>query len=276
MNARADLLLGLVPDMPSADYHAIPALGSSGLRQLARSPRHYFGQYLDPRRPIREPTPAMRAGTLAHCALLEPHAVGDRYIQKSEGLDGRTKDGKAWLASVPPGIECVTAEQWQTAMRQADAIRALPEIAALLESGAAEQSAFWLDEATGVHCKVRPDWVSPAGEGVILVDLKTTQDASPGGFPRSIANYGYHLQEAWYSEGYARASGKPVLGFVFVCVEADFPHAACAFMLDDESRSKARSECRRLLDLYAECSSKDEWPGYPDTIQLLSLPSWAT
>ena len=99
-----------------------------------------------------------------------------------------------------------------------------------------------------MHCKCRPDSVNPAGNGgVILLDLKTCQDASAEGFPKSIARHGYHLQAAWYSDGYERASGQKVLGFVFACVESESPHAAAAYMLDDESLDKARAEVRRLL-----------------------------
>lgn len=265
----------VVYGMPSADYHAVPALGASGLRKLARSPRHYFAATLDPDRPPSDPTPAMRAGTLAHCAILEPDTLAARYIVRPDGLDGRTKEGKAWLADVQPGVEVITAEQMLTATRQAASVRALPDVAALLAKGHAEVSAFWLDSETGEPCKCRPDWVAPAGDGVILLDVKTTQDASPDGFPRSIANFGYHLQAAWYSDGFERASGLRVLGFVFAAVESDYPHAAAAYMLDDESLGTARAENRRLLECYEACKSANDWPGYPTDIGILSLPAWA-
>lgn len=274
MNASADvprLQFGL----PSDDYHAIDALGASGLRKLARSPAHFYAATLDPQRPTSEPTPAMRAGTLAHCALLEPDELERRYVVRPDGLDARTKDGKAWLAALPVGIEAVTAEQMTTAHRQAAALRYLPDIASALSNGAAEVSAFWRDTLTGIDCKCRPDWVAPAGDGVILIDVKTTTDASPTGFPRSLANFRYPLQAAWYSDGYERASRKRVLGFVFACVESDYPHAAAAYMLDDESMDKARAENRRLLELYSTCRSANQWPGYPSTIQPISLPAWA-
>lgn len=271
-----DIPMGLLPHLPAPEYHAIHALSAGGLRRLRQSARHFYAAQLDPNKVHGDPTPAMKAGTLAHCALLEPHALAERYILRPADLDGRTKDGKAWLAAVPPGIEVVSAEQMQTAQRQAEAVRALPEVGALLEHGHAEVSAFWLDDVTGEHCKCRPDWVNDAGDGVVLLDLKTTQDASPSGFPRSIANFGYHLQAAWYSDGYERASGRMVLGFVFAVVEAEYPHAAAAYMLDDASLDKARAENRRLLDLYAACKRSGEWPGYPNTIQALALPSWAS
>jgi exodeoxyribonuclease VIII len=136
-------------------------------------------------------------------------------------------------------------------------------------------SSFWFDPATGEHSKCRPDWESPAGDGVILLDLKTCQDASPAGFARAVVNFGYHLQAAHYSDGHAIASGKPVLGFVFACVEAEYPHAAAAYMLDDDAMAKARAKNRELAELYAACKAAGAWPGYVDTIQPLSLPAWA-
>jgi hypothetical protein len=269
-----DIPLGLVPTMPNAEYHALNALGSSGIKRLARSPAHYFAS-IDPAAPKQEATAAMKAGTLAHCALLEPGELYRRYVVRPDGLDLRTKEGKAWAASMPADLELISHQQMDTALMQADSVRSLPDVAALLSRGSAEVSAFWLDEATGVHCKCRPDWVSPAGDGVVLVDLKTCQDASPEGFPKTIARFGYHLQAAWYSKGYEQASGKRVLGFVFACVESDYPHAAAAYMLDDESIDKGHAECQRLLNLFAECRSANRWPAYSTEIQPLTLPAWA-
>jgi PDDEXK-like domain of unknown function (DUF3799) len=276
MSDRDQLPLGLVRGMSSEAYHAIAeAIGSSGLRKLARTPLHFFGATLDPQRPPGKTSDAKSAGTLAHCALLEPDQLLERYAVKPAGLDGRTREGKAWIAEMA-GRQPVTAEQLETAQRQAQAIRALPEIGPLLARGAAEVSAFWIDEATGVHCKCRPDWVHPVDDNsVVILDLKTTQDASESGFARTIWNYRYDLQAAWYSDGFEQASGLMVMGFVLVCTEAEWPHAAAAYMLEDHAMDHARAQIRELLDLYAQCKREDTWPGYVSSIQPISLPSWA-
>ena len=274
MNARTELL-GVIDDMPAEEYHSILAVSAGGLKRLKQSPLHFWGAQIDPAREHGEPTPARKAGTLAHCAILEPHALVERYLIRPAGVDGRTTLGKAWLASVPAGIDVCTADEMATALRQAAAIRALPEIGALLGNGRPEVSAFWIDTATGELSKCRPDWVSPAGDGVILLDVKTAIDVSPAGFAKAVVNWSYHLQAAHYSDGYAMASGKPVLGFVFACVESTRPHAAAAYMLDDEALDRAREVNMRLRHLYAECRRSNTWPGYAETIQPLSLPPWA-
>jgi hypothetical protein len=274
MSARDPLPDGIAYGLDNEAYHALDALGSSGLKLLRRSPAHFFGQVIDPNRPQREPSPAMAAGTLAHCAILEPHELGSRYVVKPEGLNLSTKDGKAWAAGIDADQTIVTAEQMQTAQRQASAVRALPEVGPLFARGHAEVSAFWTD-ASGVQCKCRPDFVAETDQGVILLDVKTAKDADPQGFARAVWNYAYHLQAAWYSGGYAAASGLPVLAFVFVAVEADYPHCAAAYVLDEETLQQARDENARLLAIYADCKRSGTWPGYQAGVGILKAPAWA-
>lgn len=266
---------GLYPDMAPEVYHSIAAMSAGGLKRMAQSPAHFFGLQLDPARPPSEPTPAMRNGTLVHTALFEPDQVVVRYVAKPEGMSFVTKEGKAWR-DAHQGREIVDHAQMEAARAQAEAIRRLPDVAALLSDGRPETSAFWIDEKTGELCKCRPDFVSPAGDGgVVLVDGKTTTDASPDGFGRAIWSYCYHLQAAWYCEGYERATGLKVHGFVFAVVESAWPHAAAAYMLGDDVLDLARRENRRLLDLYAECRRTNTWPGYPNGVNLINLPAWA-
>jgi hypothetical protein len=276
MNARAPLHCGIVPGMPNAEYHAGPGVSCSMLGDMAKSPAHCWALHHDPDRPAREASAAMVLGTLVHAYVLEPDEVGQRYATRPEGLSMATKDGKAWAAQVPAGIEIVSHEQALAAQRCRAAVLAVPELAALLSEGAAEQSAYWTDEATGLLCRCRPDWVHPLLDGrVILLDLKTTTDASPEAFARSVWNFGYHRQAAWYSAGYAKASGKEVAGFVFGTVTSAWPHLAAAYMLDDTAMERGAADCGRLLAQYAVCQASGQWPGYPAGVNLLSLPAWA-
>jgi hypothetical protein len=66
----------------NADYHADPAISASHLKAVMQSPYHYWSRFLDPRRPTVEPSSAMRLGSLAHCAVLEPDELSKRYCDR--------------------------------------------------------------------------------------------------------------------------------------------------------------------------------------------------
>ena len=69
----------------NADYHADPAISASHLKAVMQSPYHYWSRFLNPKRPTVEPTSAMRLGSLAHCAVLEPDelsALDDLYCPR--------------------------------------------------------------------------------------------------------------------------------------------------------------------------------------------------
>jgi hypothetical protein len=266
--------LGVVEDMPFEQYLAADALSNGGLKLFARSPFHHFSCMHDERRPPDRERGGQLEGSLAHCLILEPGEFPFRYAIGPDVATRAAKEWKEFEARHPHHI-CIKPGQLEVARLQAASVRALPDMAKLFETGRAEVTAFWRDEPTGVICKCRPDWVHPVpGVGSILVDVKTYSDASPREFARQVARKLYHWQAAWYTDGYSIASGEPVVGFVFVAVESDWPHAACAVMLDEDSLAMARREIRPLVQRFAQCQHTNTWPGYPTGIEQIELPAW--
>jgi hypothetical protein len=89
----------------------------------------------------------------------------------------------------------------------------------------------------------------------------------------------YHLQAAWYTDGYERASaaaGQPVrvLGFIFLAIENEWPHLTNAIMLDDAGIEAGRRVYRAALDKYVECRRSGVWPDYGHDVKIISLPQW--
>ncbi len=130
---------------------------------------------------------------------------------------------------------------------------------------------FWDDADTGHPCKARADYIR---DDDIMVDLKTTMDASLSEFSRSIAKFGYHRQDAMYSDGFEACFGRPSRGFVFVAVETKPPHAVGVYTLDAESADAGRIEYQTLLNSFAECMESGNWPAYSDNIETIELPRW--
>ena len=272
--------LGLVPGIPIDEYHRSPALSCSGLADFALSPFHFYGRHRDPARPTPVQKDSQLDGNLAHCAILEPLEFDKRYVV-GHCEDKRLKAWRDWVGELEEGEDArepVKPSQAGAAWAMSRSVRAIPDVAELLDAkGAqAEVSAFWIDKRTGVHCRCRPDLVSPVSPGkVILLDVKTFGEATPQAFARQVARMGYHRQAAWYSEGWAAASGDEVLAFVFVVVEPAWPFAACAAMLDEQSVESAQKENEALRARFSECQRSGQWPAFAG-IQLVTLPAWAT
>ena len=116
-----------------------------------------------------------------------------------------------------------------------------------------------------VALKARPDlWV---GDDT-LVDIKTTDDASPEAFTRTVLNFGYHIQAAHYMAMTGAAH------FTFVAVERTAPYAVGIYRLDSEWLQAGENMRRKAITLLHECQALDKWPAYPTSLQTLSCPKW--
>ncbi len=262
-----DFIYGLHPNLSQTEYRGLDAIGKSDLDLIAKSPAHF-------KCAVREETAAMSLGSAVHCAVLEPDRFAVEYVGAPD-CDKRTRKGKEqWDAfeADNAGKTVLTHDDAVLCTSIAESVRSHPRVAQFLSAGQPEVSALWLDSEFQARCRARYDWLTPDGW---ILDLKTTQDASPAGFAKSCANFRYHVQNAWYLDAYQAASADLPAGFVFVAVEKTPPYAVALYELDGEAADYGRRLARRDLARYATARDLDVWPGYPDEIQPLSLPRWA-
>lgn len=73
--------------IPASEYHAIPALSASGMKDLSVSALRFWYLHVNPDRPPREETAEMRFGTALHCAVLEPGEFDKRYCRALDASD---------------------------------------------------------------------------------------------------------------------------------------------------------------------------------------------
>ena len=263
--------------MENAEYHALTSVVSkSHLDLVARSPLHYWARYVDPKRVEPEPTAAMLLGTAVHTLVLETDQFAERYVAAPEGIDRRYKAGKELFAeweAQAAGRTVLTKADADLIQAMGRAVHGHPAAAYLLGlPGKAETTHMWTDEATGLECKCRPDWL--VDDGSMIVDLKTTEDASPAGFAKSIANFRYHVQASWYLDGLERATGRRPEQFIFLVVEKKWPHPVAVYAADAEMVAAGQVTAARDMLLLAECRDADYWPAYSDQIETISLPPW--
>jgi hypothetical protein len=254
----------------SDEYHSHPAVGSTSLKRILRSPAHYRYEQLNP----SEPTPAMQFGTICHTAILEPQIFfRDKVIMPTfSGAGARTAKEHFLLEN--HGKIIVTPDQMDTISGMLDAISKHESARQLLSGGVAEESYFDVDPETGILRKVRPDYMRK-DLGNLIIDVKTTTDASPQAFAKCVANLMYHLSAALYLDVVSSVIDQTLERFVIVAIEKDPPFGVAVYMLDERAIEAGRFLYQKALRTLKECRDSKQYPAYPDHVMNISIPSWA-
>lgn len=270
--------LGIL-DSPHDEYRAHSGVAVSDLKiAKEQSWLHLWHAKFNPDREPDEPTEAMMLGTAIHCASLEPDEFPYRYEIAPEGITRRSAIGKAFFEELAAeGKTALTSEQYDVVSGSAKSIRSQPFMRHVLALDCfIEKSMVWRDPQTGIVCKMRPDlYVEPCRTFPtgLIVDVKSAADASPAGFARSAYDLLYHMQAAWYVDGYKQLYGTRPM-FVFVAAEKEAPFASAPYLAGDIQITLGQIINRRLLDQYAVCLKENRWPGYHTKPALLELPPW--
>ncbi len=286
MSALNNRPMGIILDMSLEEYQSIDAMSQSALREFARSPWHFKNRV-----PV-VPTKPMLGGKLTHCAVLEPDAMAARYfvMPKSEhkkpteaqwNAKNPNESSKAAMAWWKEQTELagskiiISADEYFTTRQQLEAIARDPELGPIFASGDSEVSMFWIDKATGVYCKARPDHIHNRKNGrIVMPDLKAMGDDSPVAFRKAMASMGLHRQQAHYLNGYQAITGEDA-DFLFAAVSSTAPFLATAYRLVDEAAQQGRDEVAELLEDYARCLDSNRWPAYAPEDRMVDLPRWA-
>ncbi|ANA85358.1 exonuclease VIII [Gordonia phage VanDeWege] len=253
---------GLYADVTEAAYHGDPgSLSSSQARTILKPGGPALLKYA-PRKEKKE----WDYGHVAHELILGK----GQGIEVVDAPDWRTKAAKEKRdQAYADGKVPILQKDYHRAEGLRDAVLAHPLAAILFESGEPEQSLYAHDPETGVRLRCRPDWHT---RRTTFVDLKTTNDAAR--FEKSIAEYGYHQQEAFYRD-VAELLGIRIDSFFFVAVEKEPPYLTAVVELTAADVDLGRRLNRAAIDLYAHCHQTDTWPGLPDEVGTISLPPWA-
>lgn len=275
MSAAAETIdfLGIASRMPYREYSTWRGRSITRLKELKRSPKHYRHRLANPKE-----TPSMKLGTAAHTAVLEPERFSRDYAiwaERTESGNLRPRNGKFWEAFEErnSGKSIITIHEYEDTLAIQAAVRNDPVAMRYLESGDPEVSMQWMLD--GQLCKGRLDWLTTIDGEPSLVGLKTARDCRHFIFGSAAAKLGYHLQWAYYFDGYTTIKGDGVVPRVVeIVVESDAPYAVAVYQIPFDIIEQGREEYEDLLVQLAECETKGEWPGPVTEEQILTLPSW--
>lgn len=223
---------------------------------------------------VEEHKPQYDTGKAFHAKVLG--AGGEVVVVDADswrGKDARLARDAAYDAGKIP----LLAEEAALVDAMAAAVAAHPIASQVFAGGAPEVSAFWIDEATGVKCKARFDYLPDPqpGRRIIVPDLKSAVSSEPSEFARASARFLYLSQQDWYCGGLQALGIDADPAFLFVIVEKEAPHVVTVGQFTDRDDLRLAAAMNdKARRIYRECTETDTWPGYHDGIADLSLPAW--
>lgn len=260
---------GVYADISDTDYHSDKdSLSSSGARTLLWSaPAKFLAEQMKP----PNPKPEYDFGHVTHRLVLSKGSE----IDVVDAGNWQTNAAKtARLESWDAGKVPILAKDYETAKLMAKRVVEHPIAGALLAVGDAEVSGWWHDEVTGARLRWRADWLHPGRSRLIIVDYKTTKSAEPKAFAKSIGEYGYHQQDAWYRAGVIANGVDPDPLFLFIAQEKTAPYLVSVNETRPDDLERGHQLNLRAIEIYAQCRQTGQWPGYGDGIHTADIPNY--
>lgn len=258
---------GVVKGMSDAEYHNGPEFSSTGARYILDSPARFHWRMTHP-----EFSTALNFGKLAHLKVLGVGAdvveIPEEHLTPAGKLSTKAAT-REWQASLGDATLVAPADLAK-ADAIAEAVLAHEGARRLLERpGDSEVSVFATDPETGVKCKARYDRLGDS----LAIDFKTTSGTvSARGFGASAARFGYPIQEAFYADVLAWATGALAPPMQFIVVETAPPYFVAVRTFPEDVRLIAKDKAREARRIYADAAAADTWPSYSDGEA--ELPVW--
>lgn len=253
------------------EYAACLGIRASWVKTLARStPAHLWQQMSEPM-----DSDALRVGRALHDCVLTPDEFSSRWAAAPK-VDRRTKAGKeAYEAFMErcavEGLGALTADE--AAMVSGVAASIAATNAGSLLALAPEREVVLTGSIGGIDAKCRID--ACCLETGLLIDIKTTQSASARAFSRSVIDYGYLIQMAFYRELLLQ-NGADVGGpVVLIACEKSAPYAVALYSLSSADLDRILPTVESLAQRLHRCFESKEWPAYSPLVQPLEMPEWA-
>ena len=256
-------------EMSIKDYHQNDALGSSDIRAWINGcPAKWLH-----RKENRVATDSMNFGQLVHTMVLEPEKLEEEFVI-SPYDSFRTKEAREWKKEMlAKGIDIIDSKLLTKADLITKKINEHTGAKKLLSGiGQNEQSYFWTDEKTGLKLKFRPDRL----QKMSIIDLKTTQDASPKGFLRAIEKYSYWIQAGFYVKGFKAEFGFMPDDFLIIAVETSYPFEVAVYEIPKTDILLGIEVVDKALRQIKEAQENNEYLGYNGKNEktILEISNW--
>ena len=292
-------------------YLADKNIGSSTLKEVLKTPRHFYYEFEQEFTP--KPKECFELGTFAHLAFLEPEKF-DRvrvapecslstkdgvirmiefYQMQNDGCIDFPSDAKMAELKDILKTEKERCEYQIIKPEHNEIIRALSKnyhwyaggiIQKILKGAMAEVSFYGVDEATGLGVKVRPDYFNiEENIGVnAVISLKTTRADNLGKFYYDAARLKYELTEGMYQEVMSNVTGRKFNVTITLMLQTVPPYDVAVLWWSPDDISLGKYKYRNAITTVAECFENKWFPGFDSHAEEgscgiidMKLPAWS-
>jgi len=267
--------------IPDEVYHLVPGISKGQLDDFNELPLKYYHKHFVEFN--HEPTDPMKIGSMIHNAVLDPEGLANKYMSNSRiisGLKGEYKkptssnEYKDAKANYEKSGYCVISDSdYNMALDISSKVLELESVKNIQEHGYTEVALFSIDTQTGLLKKQKSDGILPANK--IIWDLKSSSNAKIDEFQKSIANFRYHVQAAYYLDIATEVLGGQFDKFAWTVAEKVKPYPIANYYCDEAALEKGRIEYRKNINELADCLEKDCFPSYSEEFEAISIPHWA-
>lgn len=260
---------GWYTEYSNDDYHfgkLKDLISHSDLINFAQSPAHYYNSKFN----SKESTPTQIFGSAFHSVCME----FESEVVVMPEINRRTKQGKQEYAAFTEENKdkhIVSAMDRTHIKSMVDAVNKHKYAKRLIETDHRELTGIFYDSPTELWCKIRPDYINYDKQ--IIVDLKATNNASQNSFSKDIFNFAYNWQAAWYIYGAQLIELKDYT-FIIIAVEKAPPYGVNTFVINDQALYMAQEKIFSIINNFAECFMRYEWPCYAQKLIEIEVPRW--
>jgi hypothetical protein len=269
--------------MPWEEYIAAHGLNMTVAETFARkSPFHAWllSQELKSEKPKEKRKRHFTLGILVHRFVFEPEKALDGIVMMPKDIEemhSNKTERRDWVKQHQDDY-VLTTEDRSEILGLTNAILMHPGARRVFEGGESERAIFadYVHDTAGpIQRKGRIDHIPP---GNVLADLKVMRSATKKDMERAIFDYWYHVRIAYYMDMWKALGREEKTVPLLIVVEKEPPYSpnkVRVFQIQQDAIELGRRTYAPILPVWKQCADTDQWPGYGDGIDLISVPHWA-
>lgn len=262
-------------NVKESDYHGDKTfVSSSGARLALKSQRAFYRGFVMGK--AKEETDAMRFGTAAHLAILEPDQFKKRFVVVKDFGDMRSSINRAkkdeWKMGFAGDTVFMEQEDLDRLNWMIESLLGCPTAVNMLKDGVREATGYARDPKTGIGIRIKPDFLRH--DLSVMPDLKTCRESNYEGFLSAIKRHRYDMQLVHYDRGVFGIHGRGCEDLCWIASQNVEPFETQVWVMTPGMRELATRHLDRSFARIQEGLKEGAWKGSQTQAEPIDFPSY--